>query len=127
MYKLLLVEDDLSLLDVTYERIASNLSDIKITTATSGDDAISVFNCGEKFDFIVSDYNMPNGNGLKFLEHVNNSDYQGFFVFYSSQLHPEIPTTVGNFFLGLVEKTEFTKLLSCIERHLDTSKNDKEV
>lgn len=119
MYKLLLVEDDVDILEMTCDRIVSRMPNIKITTATSGDEAIGLFDLREeKFDFIISDYNMPNGNGFKFLEHTINSNFQGFFVFYSSQVQPKIPTSVGNFFLGTIEKVEFVKLLDCIEYHL---------
>ena len=121
MYKLLLVEDDLNLLEVTFDQIASCRPDIKITMATSGNDAIDLFSRGEEFDFIVSDYNMPNGNGLKFLEYLINSDYQRFFVFYSSQVSPKTPEKVGNFFLGTIDKAEFSKLLDCIAYHLKSS------
>jgi CheY-like chemotaxis protein len=52
--------------------IASEISDLKVQIfyAGSGDEAFQIYTAN-KIDFIVSDINMPNGNGVNLIRKIN--------------------------------------------------------
>ncbi len=57
----------------------------KTITATCGNDAIKILS-SERIDLIVSDYKMPNGNGMAVLAHVKAmTGKQPAFFFISGQ------------------------------------------
>ena len=60
--------------------------DVEVTTATSGNDAISKLT--EKFDVIISDYRMPDGDGKELLTYIraNESLFPGRFILFSGHL-----------------------------------------
>lgn len=60
--QVLIVDDEEELREL-YGLILAQEFDIKITEASSGSEAVERLNSGVKFDVIISDYNMPKGNG----------------------------------------------------------------
>ncbi len=67
--KLLLVDDDNSFLKLTKLCLMKIRKNLKITTVTSAIDALLILK-KQHFDVIVSDYQMPKMDGLKFLNNV---------------------------------------------------------
>jgi DNA-binding response OmpR family regulator len=53
-------------------------------TALSGNDAIKVLE-KEKINIVISDYKMPNGNGMAVLSYVKSMKNPPFFFFVSGQ------------------------------------------
>jgi len=83
---ILLVEDDKD----SQKLIARFLenSDYKVTIAQDGIDAL--LNIGKKdFDLIISDINMPNLDGFKLLEMMNQKDIEAPVMFLTSRTSQE--------------------------------------
>lgn len=72
--KALLVDDNLEFLEITRKFIDKfNNNELTITTANSPIEAINILkNQREEFNVIVSDYQMPELNGLEFLQKIRN-------------------------------------------------------
>jgi len=54
-------------------RVLGNLGVQRITEAADGSDAIELLS-QQTFDMVVTDYNMPEVNGLELTEHIRQSD-----------------------------------------------------
>lgn len=63
--KILLVEDDPRLLDVTYEIL--DYENYQVTTATNGEVAINRL-CENDFDLVITDLNLGQGSGISVLK-----------------------------------------------------------
>lgn len=63
--RILLVEDDPHLLDVTYEIL--DYENYQVTTATSGEAAISTL-CENDFDLVITDLNLGQASGIAVLK-----------------------------------------------------------
>ena len=73
-YNILVVEDNSHLLDVIYEILESQ--DFRVTTATSGEEAIKTLNTKD-FDLLITDINLDKVNGITVLKKAK-------------ELHPEM-------------------------------------
>lgn len=78
----LLVDDEPDILELMEEEF--KYFGYKTLTSLSGNDAIKVLEEGP-VDIVVSDYKMPNGNGMSVLTFVNKLDKRPFFYFVSGQ------------------------------------------
>jgi len=72
--KILLVED-FSLLRNLERTLLGSLSCNNIIEAENGDDAINILNKNKDIDLIISDWDMPNKNGITLLEWVRNNSH----------------------------------------------------
>lgn len=70
-FKILLVDDFDTMIKIV-RNILNDLGYYHIVTARNGEEAWQILN-GEKFDFIISDWNMPRMNGLELLLKVKES------------------------------------------------------
>ncbi len=68
-----LVVDDSSLARKVIKRVLNNLGIHQITEAHDGSQAIQKLN-NQTFDLIVTDYNMPEVNGLELAEYIRHSE-----------------------------------------------------
>ncbi|MDD4973554.1 MAG: response regulator [Bacteriovorax sp.] len=82
MKKILLIDDDSSLLELISEEL-KNLG-FWVVVAICGNEAIEILK-DEAFDLVISDFRMPNGNGMVVLEHVNKMIRPPTFFFLSAQ------------------------------------------
>lgn len=121
MIEILLLDDEPDLQQMTYEQLTAQYKNINITSASSGNEGISLLTSGQKFDFIISDYNMPNGNGVDLLKFKAAFGYPGYFILYTSQLLVEIPENTDQSFLGVIEKFNTEKLFDCISKTVEIS------
>ncbi len=85
-----LVVDDSRMARNIIKKVLGNLGINLITEATDGSEAITLL--PEGFDLVVTDYNMPEVNGLELAEHIRNSiDYSHLPILMvtseSSQAH----------------------------------------
>jgi DNA-binding NtrC family response regulator len=55
-----------------------------VVAARTGDEAISILK-NINFDIILSDFQMPNGNGMSVLNYVNTMNPKAIFFFISGQ------------------------------------------
>ncbi|MHA1481760.1 MAG: response regulator [Candidatus Thorarchaeota archaeon] len=89
MVHVLLVDDFEDLLFVTAKFISRLAPNIKISTASSAAKALDMLK-QDNFDIIVSDYQMPNMNGLEFLEVVRNSGSDIPFIIFTGRGREEV-------------------------------------
>lgn len=68
---LMLVDDNKDLLDFLREALCSEFAEI--ITVTSGNKALATLSSGKLPDIIVSDINMPDGDGYKLCNEVKKS------------------------------------------------------
>lgn len=75
----LLVDDEPNILELMEEEF--DCYGYQTVTANCGNDACEVLKT-QKVDIVVSDYKMPNGNGMTVLEHTMSMDEVGRPVFF---------------------------------------------
>lgn len=78
----LIVDDEPDILELMEEEF--KYCGYDTLTATCGNDAIKILDIN-KIDIVVSDYKMPNGNGMAVLSHVNKMAKRPVFFFVSGQ------------------------------------------
>jgi len=78
----LIIDDEPDILEILSEEFKHN--GYAVTSASSGDEAIGILK-NIKFDIVLSDYKMPNGNGMKVLEFINSLSDKPVFYFCSGQ------------------------------------------
>ena len=81
--KLLFAEDDPDT-QKFYSRIFANEYNCKVTTVQCSKCAIEKLKL-DKFDIVISDYNMPGGNGDKIFTHIKKSNLNIPFLFFTSE------------------------------------------
>lgn len=78
----LIVDDEPDILELMEEEF--RYCGYQTLTALCGNDAIKILD-KEHVDVVVSDYRMPNGNGMSVLSHVNKMNERPVFFFVSGQ------------------------------------------
>lgn len=78
----LIVDDEPDILELMEEEF--KYCGYSTVTAICGNDAIKILE-SSKVDIVVSDYKMPNGNGMAVLSQVNKMDTKPVFFFVSGQ------------------------------------------
>lgn len=109
MFRVLLVDDDESLRQLLVYRLKQDFGFV-VDEASSGLNAIDLIKRGAKYSLIISDYNMPDGNGSVLQNYLVDNNIKSFFFFYTSETRVEI-NPFHKSFLGLIEKPQFQKLL----------------
>jgi len=110
--KILLVEDDDDLRMIFGNKFRE--LNCSIVLAHSGNKAIKLFENGLNVDFIISDYSMPDGDGLTLLNYVLKSNLSLPFVFFTNTLNPNIPIQYEHF-LGTIPKFNFDQLIHVVK------------
>lgn len=110
--RILLIEDDEDLRMI----FSSQLLDLNssVLVANSGNEAIKLLELNLPIDFIVSDYSMPDGDGVTVLKYAAQKNLDVPFVFYTSTVNPEIPIEYEHF-LGTIHKFDFDLLIKVIK------------
>lgn len=80
--KVLIVDDEPDILELMEEEF--KYCGFDTLTAICGNDAVKVL-ADSTIDIVVSDYKMPNGNGMTVLSHVNKMNKKPYFYFVSGQ------------------------------------------
>jgi DNA-binding NtrC family response regulator len=78
----LIVDDEPDILELMEEEF--RYCGYQTITAVCGNDAIKLLD-SQHIDIVVSDYKMPNGNGMAVLSHVNKMGKRPVFFFVSGQ------------------------------------------
>jgi CheY-like chemotaxis protein len=78
-----LVDDEPALLEITKEFLEDG-GDQKVSVTTSATEALSTVR-GRKFDVIVSDYQMPEMNGIALLRALRSGDDHTPFVLFTGK------------------------------------------
>jgi len=87
--RVLHVDDQQGFLDVTAEFLQRETDSLEVVTATSARDGIDRLD-DERFDCIVSDYDMPGRDGLEFLEQVRTEYGDLPFILFTGKGSEEI-------------------------------------
>lgn len=88
--QVLVVDDEPHLADLAAEYLDRVSEDLSVTTATSATDGLDVIRNGGDVDCVVSDYNMPEMNGLELLEEVREEYPSLPFILYTGKGSEEI-------------------------------------
>lgn len=70
----ILVVDDFAAMRQLVKKSLQQLGFENVSEAAGAVDAVKKMESGEKFDFIISDWNMPNMTGLELLTYVRSGD-----------------------------------------------------
>lgn len=114
MLNILIIDDQPELMFAIQEYLIENFKSTT-TLATSGDDAISLLKRGNFFDLIISDFNMPNGDGSTVFNFVQNLSEPTAFIFHSASIMAE--DFSGKNFLGNIAKGDRENLKKLIRGH----------
>jgi two-component system chemotaxis response regulator CheY len=87
-----LVVDDFSTMRRIVRNLLKELGFANVQEAEDGVDALNKLR-GEKFDFVVSDWNMPNMTGIELLGAMRSEGYGTPFAFVTSEGSPEMRET----------------------------------
>lgn len=110
--KILIVDDEPSILQ-SLKSIITKQFDIIVEQAASGQEAIDKLGESQDYHIVVSDFNMPNGNGLELFHFMHSNNIKSYFVLFSAyeemkehQIHNKVIH---------VEKPNIQKLLDTLE------------
>ena len=87
--RILYVDDEAGLLDIG-KLFLEKSREFTVTTALSGPDAIRLLEQETEFDVIVSDYLMPEMNGIEFLNQIRGKNNSIPFIIFNGQGRGEI-------------------------------------
>lgn len=85
----------------------------KISFAKSGNEAIQLFKKGCEFDIVISDYQMPDGDGQLVFNYLQSLSNPIPFILHTSSIH--YPKFIGKNFLGVVEKGDWNTIVKLIK------------
>ncbi len=91
---------------------------IATTTALSGNRAIELLKLKNNFSIVISDLNMPDGNGLHLFKFVNQYCKNSVFIFYTSATET-IVLPPPNIFCITVEKLGTRSLIEKLSMFID--------
>lgn len=117
--RILLIEDNDFLREAYADLISKDLN-IVILTNKSGRDAIERLEFDSKFDLIISDFIMPNGNGDEVLKYLKEKEIKIPTILFSN-LEIIIGEESFPFPLEFVSKDSFSTLFEKIKILLTTS------
>ena len=129
MISVLLIEDDSALLELTRDYLARNGSVI-VDTAQSGEDALTKIG-RRSYDAIVSDYMMPDMDGISLLKTLRSSDNRVPFIMFTGKSREQVVIEALNngadFFLqkGGDPKTRFAELENMIRQAISRRKAEE--
>ena len=87
--KLLHLDDSAPDLELTKLRLQHLDPEVEVVSCESADEALELIR-GEEFDCVLSDYKMPNTNGIEFLVTLRDSGWNGPFIFFSGHSDEEL-------------------------------------
>lgn len=116
---ILLIDDEPFVLDIA-ESILKNLGYTNIDTANNGHNALGkLITAEEPYELIICDLNMPEMDGVEFMRHACQSDYQGGIVILSGEDSRMLETAYG------LAKAYKLDVLGALEKPLVADKIEK--
>ena len=128
--KILLVDDEETLLEVSKLYLEEMNEKFNIITVDSAVKALEMIK-EEEFDVIISDYQMPNMNGLEFLSIVRNAGNEIPFIIFTGKGREEVAIQALNlgadFYLqkGGETTSQFHELENLIDYLFEKKQSDK--
>lgn len=115
--KILLVDDEEIFLSSLETYLHSEIFCV-VEKASSAQEAILLLNQEKNFDFIISDFTMPSGNGGDLLAHFSKTDMNAHFILHTSLVSPKLPT-YDHRFLGVIDKMNLEEILVKIKEKIN--------
>jgi len=107
--RVLLVDEDVDVLDVTKTFLESENDDFAVTTVTAAEEALELIE-REAFDAVVTDYRMPEMDGLSLAESVRDVGSEVPVVLFTAYQGTDLDRAVADAELaGYVEKRTGTE------------------
>jgi len=88
VHRVLMVDDEPTLLEIS-SLFLTKMGNIFVVCSGSADDALTLLTT-EKFDAIVSDYDMPGMNGIEFLTHLRKTGNKLPFILFTGRGREEV-------------------------------------
>ena len=88
------VDDDLSFLEIS-EQIMRDMGNFKIENACCADEALKKLSSGN-YDIVISDYEMPQKNGLQLLRELREQKNEIPFILFTGRGREEIAVQALN-------------------------------
>ncbi|MDN7024898.1 PAS domain S-box protein [Methanoculleus sp. FWC-SCC1] len=129
MITVLHVDDEPALLDIT-RLFLERKSDISVTIVTSAEEALTTLQ-HQRFDAIVSDYEMPRMNGIEFLKRLKAEGNDTPFIIFTGRGREHVIIEALNngasFYLqkGGDPKSQFAELKHMIEQAVERKRMDE--
>jgi PAS domain S-box-containing protein len=129
MITVLHVDDEPALLDIT-RLFLERKNDISVDVATSAEEALAMLR-HQRFDAIVSDYEMPHMNGIEFLKHLKEQGNDTPFIIFTGRGREHVIIEALNngasFYLqkGGDPKSQFAELKHMIEQAVERKRMDE--
>lgn len=111
--RILYVEDDSLIRDCFAPMLRDGIQNSFLEIATSGFEAIEILRKDSSFDLIVSDFNMPNGDGAELLRYVALEKPACYFILFTNEIDPQLKIKNDNF-VGIIHKSRFNQLIRTI-------------
>jgi len=108
MLRILIVDDDESIRQLLSHNLRQDFGAV-VDEANSGNDAIKFIRWGFRYCLIISDYNMPDGNGAVLQNYLVENKIESFFFFYTSESNVAVNDNHKRF-LGVIQKPNIQKL-----------------
>jgi DNA-binding NtrC family response regulator len=83
LFTVLIIDDEPDILELMCEEF--RYVGYNTISASSGNQAVSILSSDKKINLVVSDFKMPDGNGMVVLNHVSSMNPKPFFFFVSGQ------------------------------------------
>jgi len=110
MFRVLLVDDDESLRQLIVHKLKQDFGFVT-DEASSGFDAIKLIKQGIKYSLIISDYNMPDGNGADLQDFLVENNIPSYFFFYTSEAQVKVNQSHQRF-VGVIQKPNIEQLFT---------------
>lgn len=112
MKRVLIVDDDVCIRDFLMHHLTKKMHS-QVTTAVSGNEAINLLEHDNRFDLIISDYDMKDGNGVVLLQYIIQKHIQSPFVFFTSETNLSVSPVPDNY-LGKIAKSHPQRLFELL-------------
>ncbi|BDV42893.1 response regulator [Geotalea uraniireducens] len=117
MKSIIIVDDDINYLHILSALLRSK--GFNITAATSAAKALDILN-NTRFGMIITDYNMPGMDGIKFATRIRETYPDGYIIMITGDISPNVVETATNAGINhiLAKPVNVTKLMAIIRSSL---------
>ncbi len=125
------VDDDLSFLEIS-EQIMRDMGNFKVENACCADEALKKLSSGN-YDIVISDYEMPQKNGLQLLRELREQKNEIPFILFTGRGREEIAVQALNLgadgYINKLGNTEtvYAELAHCIQQVVKQKRAEKEL
>lgn len=119
MLKFLVVEDHDEIRESIVQILQLNFEDCLCFEAINGTAAEEIFFANAPFDLVISDINMPNGDGYYLLERISQIIPETKLIFFSNEISLQNANNFQPTYRGFVHKLDVQGLVNKIKKLLN--------